>query len=51
MSNLSDADFAFLLIDIILVLGGLLTWAFWTLDQWREKKLRRLSIIEVIRHK
>lgn len=51
MSNLSDADFAFLLIDIILVLAGLLTWAFWTLDQWRERKFRRISVFEAIRQK
>lgn len=38
MANLSGGNAAFLFLEIVLALAGMLMWAFWSLEQWREKQ-------------
>ena len=53
MANLSSADATFLMIEIITTLAVLFMWAFWTLEQWREKlaSTRRFALLRVIHRK
>lgn len=53
MANLSSADATFLMIEIIMMLAILFMWAFWTLEQWREKlaSTRRFAMLRMIQRK
>ena len=53
MANLSSANATFLMIEIIMMLAVLFMWAFWTLEQWREKLIgtRRFAMLRIIQRK
>ncbi len=47
MENLGSAGTSFLLIQITIMLGGLLTWAFWQADQTRKRLQTERQIAEI----
>lgn len=53
MSTLSHAHLAALFLHITLALAVMLMWAFWSLDQWRDRQeiFRRLDLFDVHKRK
>lgn len=53
MSTLSHAHLAALFLQISLALAVMLMWAFWSLEQWRDRQeiFRRLDLFEIQKRK
>jgi len=49
----SHANMAFLFLEITLALAAMLMWAFWSLEQWRDRQeiFRRLDLFDVHKRK
>lgn len=53
MTSLSSVNETFLFLEIVLALAVMLMWAFWSLEQWRDRQpiFRRLDPFKVHKRK